>query len=88
MSDLKKRFQIPPFEYFDFKNIYTGSMRGFNYKIWPKEQLEIAVWYGKNCYEKSVPAANKEFTMDESGREELLVWLEEQYSIYEENAFL
>lgn len=79
MSDMKNRFGIPPFEYFDNKNIFSGNQGAFNYKIWPKEELKIAVWYGKNCYEKSEIAAEQSFEKSESGLQELLLWTETRY---------
>jgi hypothetical protein len=79
MEELRNKFHLPPFEYFGFGNIYSGSLGAFNYKIWPKEELRIVVWYGKYCCEKSQPHAEKTFSSDEKGLGELCQWLENEY---------
>lgn len=53
---------VPTFAYFDFGNTWTGSFLGdLNYRIVPASRdegksLEVDIWYGKNCFEKSEPA--------------------------------
>lgn len=75
----ESEFGIPDIPYFRAKNIFSGSLQGFNYKIWPKDEgLKAAVWVGPYCYEKSEEAASGVFPMDPSGRAELLRWLSEQ----------
>ncbi len=50
---------VPTFAYFDFGNIWSGSLLGdFNYKIIPKSKddppvLKTVIWYGKRCLESS-----------------------------------
>ena len=79
MNELKESYHIPPFEYFGFGNIYSGSSGAFNYKVWPKEELKIVVWYGKYCCEKSEPHAEETFPNSPEGLRELCQWLDQQY---------
>lgn len=50
----RKKLDNPEIEYFNSGNIFTGSDRGFNYKIYPNsEGMRIIIWYGKFFCDKS-----------------------------------
>ena len=50
-------FDMPTFTYFDFKNIWTGSIyREFNFKIFPVKtdelkELKTIIWFGKKSFD-------------------------------------
>lgn len=49
-----KKLDNPEIEYFNSGNIFSGSDRGFNYKIYPDSKgMRIIIWYGKFCCDKS-----------------------------------
>lgn len=79
----EKNFEILPLEYFEFKNMFSGSKGDFNYKIIPKEQLEVIVWYGRKCSQKSEIIAENSFEFKEESRNLICEWLEEQYKIFD-----
>lgn len=73
-------FDIPKFYYFQSKNIFTGSRNQiFNYKIIPGEMLKVQVWHGLLCSEKAEIELEQEFPMEQSGFDEMIHWLEQQY---------
>lgn len=75
----QSEFAVPDIPYFRAKNIFSGSLGRFQYKIWPQEdELKVSVWNGPNCFEKSEEIASAMFPMDVSGRQELLGWLTQQ----------
>ena len=76
-------FTILPLEYFTFKNMFSGSKGNFNYKIIPKENFHLIVWYGKNCSAKSDIVAEADFPLEEESRPLICSWLDEQYEIFE-----
>ncbi len=76
-------FTILPLEYFTYKNPYSGSCGNFNYKITPKENFQLIVWYGKFCSAKSEIIASVEFPLEEDSRPLICQWLDEQYAIFE-----
>ena len=78
-------FTILPLEYFTYKNMFSGSRGGFNYKIIPKDDFRIIVWYGKNCSTKSEIMAETTFLLEEKSRPLICQWLDEQFALYEEN---
>lgn len=59
---LHGHLDVPTFAYFDFKNIWTGSVFDeFNYKIYPysgeeKNKLKTIIWYGR----KSIDSITEE----------------------------
>lgn len=72
-------FSIPDLPYFRAKNIFSGSLQGFQYKIWPRDGgLTAAVWNGPFCFEQTQDTVTQSFPMDADGREQLLCWLSEQ----------
>lgn len=76
-------FTILPLEYFTFKNMFSGSKGNFNYKIIPKENFHLLIWYGKNCSAKSEIVAEADFPLEEESRPLICDWLDEQYDIFE-----
>ena len=76
-------FTILPLEYFTFKNMFSGSKGNFNYKIIPKENFHLLIWYGKNCSAKSEIVAEADFPLVEESRPLICDWLDEQYEIFE-----
>ena len=76
-----KHFDMPNLDYFQFKNIYSGSIhQEFQYKIFPMENtLKAAVWIGPFCYEKSELLAEQEFPLDQYGFVACLDWIDQQY---------
>lgn len=59
---LHGHLDVPTFAYFDFKNIWTGSVFDeFNYKIYPysgeeNNKLKTIIWYGR----KSIDSITEE----------------------------
>ena len=76
-------FTILPLEYFTFKNMFSGSKGNFNYKIIPKENFHLLIWYGKNCSAKSEIVAEADFPLEEESRSLICDWLDEQYEVFE-----
>ena len=77
---------VPDLWYFQCNNIFSGSIKNFNYKIIPdKEGLEVKVWYGKYCSDKSKIVDISKFEMSESGLTNLLRWLDSQHDIFCKN---
>lgn len=77
-------FTILPLDYFTSKNPFSGSRRGFNYKIIPGETFHIFTWYGRNCSEKSEIVAEADFPLEEESRPLVCQWLDQQYEIYDQ----
>ena len=80
----RESFSILPLEYFTFKNMFSGSKGNFNYKIIPKENFHLLVWYGKNCSAKSEIVTEADFPLEEESRPLICGWLDEQYEIFEQ----
>ena len=52
----QKKLHIPTLSNLKFGNIFSGSCKNFNFKIFPncdEGKMKIAIWKGKNCFEKS-----------------------------------
>ncbi|MGI5897148.1 MAG: hypothetical protein ACOX6U_09370 [Oscillospiraceae bacterium] len=76
-------FDIVGINYFVSKNVFTGSKEQFNFRIAPVEDtLEVAIWYGMLCYQKSDVLACNTFELNQQGLDACIAWLEEQYYIY------
>ena len=82
---------LPTLHTFAMKNIFTGSMGAFRFRVEPKvimatpkevdfEQSSIFVeyWHGPFCYEKSEIEGSETFPMTEEGRSAMHAWLTEQ----------
>ena len=63
--------------------MFSGSKGNFNYKIIPKENFHLLIWYGKNCSAKSEIVAEADFPLEEESRPLICDWLDEQYEIFE-----
>ena len=79
---------IPTLHTFAMKNIFTGSMGLFRFRIQPNvvmatpkevdfEQSTIFAeyWHGLFCYEKSEMEGSETFPMSEEGRQDMIAWL-------------
>ena len=82
-------FFIPTLHTFAMNNIFTGSHGKFRFKITPQIQkktpkevdfetssMMAEYWYGPYCYEKSTIEDKKTFPLTETGRAEMLAWLQ------------
>ncbi len=84
---------LPKFEYFDFGNVWKGSILGdFNYKISPENKAEppvirMSIWYGDKCFELS--EIEKEYTEDfsEQGYKALVDRLLAEVDDYRDRAY-
>ncbi len=77
----KKNLHIPTLSNLKFGNIFSGSCKDFNFKIFPncdEVKMKIAVWKGKNCFEKSDILQEKIFDLDEQGMQSAISWLEKK----------
>ena len=80
---------IPTLHTFAMKNTFTGSCGMLRFKITPnvvkKEKskevdmdassIDVEIWRGLFCYEKSEILDKRNFTMSEAGREAILAYL-------------
>ena len=79
---------IPTLHSFAMKNIFTGSLGLFRFRIQPNvvmasakevdfEQSTISAeyWHGLYCYEKSEIEGKETFAMSEEGRQAMYEWL-------------
>lgn len=79
-TSVSKIFEIPKFYYFDSGNDYSGSCGDFSYKVITGEKLKIMTWHGKLCSMKADIEQEQEFDRTQEGFDEMIKWLEEQYS--------
>lgn len=80
-------FKIPEFEYFDMGGKYSGEKRGtsedhFNYRITPKDDITVQIWYGINCFELSELVSETVLEKTRDGYHAMLDWIEKQYKIW------
>lgn len=78
-------FSLPTFEYLNFGNIFSSSLKSFNYKIFPKleeKKLLVVVWQGRFCFEKSEALFKEEFSLNLDSIEKIRLWLKEKYKIF------
>lgn len=81
-SSISKYFDIPKFYYFESNNDFTGSRdQVFNYKIMHGDPLKIQIWHGLICSDKAEIEQEKEFPSNQSGFEDMIHWLDDQYEI-------
>ena len=79
---------LPTLHTFAMKNIFTGSVGLFRFRVVPKVQMktpkevdfesstiDAEFWHGLFCYEKSQMEGKASFPMSEEGREDLIAWL-------------
>ena len=85
-----EEFFIPTLHTFAMNNIFTGSCGAFRFKIKPnivmKTPKEVdfdastmlaEYWHGLFCYERSTVEGQCEFPLTETGRTDMLHWLQE-----------
>lgn len=78
-----KEIEVPNFEIIDFKNIYSGSFRNINYKIFPdKETVKVVIWEGMNCLDESEISEEKEFIWGREGYNEMIEYIYSQLVRY------
>ncbi len=82
---------LPTLHTFAMKNTFTGSHGLLRFKITPKvakkenskevdfdaSSMDVEIWHGLYCYEKSEIEETRNFPMSEAGREAILAWLTE-----------
>lgn len=82
-------FFIPTLHTFAMKNTFTGSSGEFRFKITPNIQtisskevdfeastILAEYWHGPFCYEKSTIEGTEAFPLSESGRSDMIAWLQ------------
>ena len=80
---------LPTLHTFAMNNIFTGSCGLFRFRAvsnvvmaTPKEvnfeqsSIHAEYWHGLYCYEKSQMEGEETFPMSETGRQDMLAWLE------------
>ena len=80
---------IPTLHTFAMKNMFTGSMGLFRFRIKPnvvmatakevdfeQSTIQAEYWHGLYCYEKSEMEGCESFPMTEEGRSAMLAWLQ------------
>lgn len=79
----RDEYQFPPFDYFQFGNVFCGSLGGLRWRVEPRPKAEppvMHIWKWENglCYEKrEEDCPEGEFPLTPEGLEELLGWLGE-----------
>ena len=79
---------IPTLHTFAMNNVFTGSSGNLRFKITPKvtkknskevdfeaSSMDVEIWHGLFCYEKSEIEDSKNFPMSDQGRSELIAFL-------------
>lgn len=70
---------LPGLLYYQNGGVYKGSAKGTRYKISPADdKLAVEIWLEPYCYEKSEILETVEFDLSDSGRSEMVKWLEEK----------
>lgn len=86
MEDTREKsryFEIPTDSYFASGNFTTGSANTFNYRIdLIGEGFHVKIWYGLLCSELSDAAVASDFSTDENGYRDMILWLDGQYEDY------
>lgn len=78
----KDLFDIRDFEFFKNKNIFSGSVNKYNYKIIPNdENFDVYAWLGDFCLDKSENAIKATFPFTDEGLEQTVMWIKQQYKI-------
>jgi len=84
MADL----YIPTLHTFAMKNLFTGSVGQFRFRVQPNvvmatakevdfeaSSIFVEYWHGLFCYEKSEMEGSETFPMTEEGRQAMIDWL-------------
>ena len=79
---------IPTLHTFAMNNVFTVSCGDLRFKITPKvtkknskevdfdaSSMDVEIWHGLFCYEKSEIEDSKNFPMSDQGRSELIAFL-------------
>lgn len=75
-------FDIRDFEFFKNKNIFSGSVNNYNYKIIPNgENFDVYAWLGGLCLDKSENAIKTTFPFTDEGLNQTVEWIKNQYKI-------
>lgn len=84
MAEKNEMFNIPRLAYFQYGNIFSGSWKGFDYKIIPVAdgQLEVKTWTGPFCDQKSEIQLVQQFPASEEGLVALVEHLYTQYQAF------
>lgn len=82
-----RREQILSLEYYNYKGIFTGSMKAMNYRIEKKEEEEkksflVHIWKGPYNFEATSKEEmrKKEFPFTNEGAEEVTGWINEVFT--------
>ncbi len=75
--------ELPNTEYFSYRNIYTGSVGDFRYRIEPVDSQLKVYTYAIYCYEAAETIATYEAALDDDGIEKIRVWLTEQCHLFQ-----
>lgn len=74
-------FDLRNFYFYKSGNTFTGSLKGFNYKIEPSsDKLMAMTWHGKLCSELAEFENENEFPFTQEGFDEMIQWLEGLYN--------
>lgn len=77
-------YRFPQFDYFEFGNVFSGSLRELRWRIEPRPKadppvLHIWKWNNTLCFEKREEGCPEaDFPLTPQGLEELKGWLGEQ----------
>ena len=81
-----RREQILSLEYYNYKGIFTGSMKAMNYRIEKKEEEEnkfflVHIWQGPYNFDvtSKEEMRKKEFPFTDKGAEEVTNWINEVF---------
>lgn len=73
-------FDLRNFYFYKCGNIFSGSLKGFNYKIIPKDdELTAIIWHGMLSSDLAEIEQEKKFPLDEEGFDAMIKWLEDEY---------
>ncbi len=81
MEETRKIFSLPTLEYLKFGNIFSGSLKDFNYKLFPKveeNKVRVVVFKGEFSFENCENFKEKTFEIKEKLIEEIALWFERQ----------
>ena len=81
---------ILPFQFYTYKQPFTGSCQGMRYRIVQKEEdakayFEVSVWGAPYAYEHTPPEEieKQTFPFDTEGYQRVLAWLNEKRGEYQ-----
>lgn len=85
LTDLPQ-FYLPNLYTFQNKNAFYGSLDELRFRVQPQvgaedtaDALHVCVWTGVYGLEESEPFDTGNFPLDETGYQQLLLWLETAY---------